>query len=333
MAYSAPMKAVTYSRYGPPDRLNVEEVPVPVPKDNQVLVRVHAASLNSWDWDLLRGGALVRPESPFRPKYRILGADVAGVVTETGSAVTRFKPGDAVFGDLSEGGWGTLAEFVAADEAMLARKPDGLDFTGAAAIPQAGSLAFQGIRGKRPARPGDRVLVNGAGGGVGSFAVQIAKLDGAEVTAVDRGDKRDFMRELGAHKVLDYRATDYTRTGDRYDLILDMIDGKSMFAYRNALRPGGHFVMVGGTWRGILRCFTVGGAISAAGDRKLGMLFWRPRVSDYEDLATLVAAGQIRPAIHATFPLAEAAEAFRLIASGDIRGKVVIRIEGTESAG
>ena len=206
----------------------------------------------------------------------------------------------------------------------LAAKPEQLSFAEAAAIPQAGSLALQGIRGKMPVTPGMAVLINGAGGGVGSFAVQLAKLDGAEVTAVDRGDKLDFMRELGADHVLDYRETNFTQSGARYDLIIDMIDRRSMFAYWRTLKPAGRFEMVGGTWRGIFRCFVIGGLISAFGDRKLGLLFWQIRPQDYLDLAALAAEGSVRPQIHRTFPLAEAAEAFRLIASGDIQGKAVV---------
>jgi len=232
------MKAVVYRRYGSPNRLRLRDVEKPQPADNEVLVRVHAASVNSWDWDLLTGIAMIRMEGPFRPKYKILGADIAGVVEAVGKDVTRFHPGEAVFGDMSESGWGGFAEYATIDADFLAAKPDELSYIEAAAIPQTGSLALQGLRDKRTISPGDQVLINGAGGGVGAFAVQIAKHMGAEVTAVVHTSKFECVRSLGADHFIDYTLEDYTGTGDRYDLILDMVAGRSMFAYARA-QPGG----------------------------------------------------------------------------------------------
>ncbi|MHA1559101.1 MAG: NAD(P)-dependent alcohol dehydrogenase [Alphaproteobacteria bacterium] len=317
------MKAVVYRRYGSPDRLRLRDVEKPVPKHNEVLVRVHAASVNSWDWDLLTGRALVRIEGPFRPKYEILGADIAGVVETVGKDVTRFHPGEAVFGDLSESGWGGFAEYATIDAGLLAAKPDELSYVEAAAIPQAGSLALQGL-GKRPIGPGDQVLINGAGGGVGSFAVQIAKHLGAEVTAVDHTSKFEFVHTLGADHFIDYTLEDYTGTGDRYDLILDMVADRSMFAYARALNPGGAFVMVGGSIRALLRCVSVGATITATSDKSFRILPWRPRRADFEELGALAVAGTVRPAIDRTYKLANAAEALQQIGDGEVKGKVVI---------
>lgn len=321
------MRAVTYHRYGPPEVLSVSDLPKPVPKDDEVLIRVRASSLNSWDWDLLVGSALGRIGGPFRPPYTILGADVAGVVEAVGANVTRFAPGDAVMGDLSESGWGALAEYVCARAPFLTIKPEGLSFEEAAAIPQAGGLALQGLRDRSQVAPGKSVLVNGAGGGMGSFAVQIAKHLGAEVTGVDHGDKLAFMRALGADHVLDYREVDFTRTGRCYDLILDAVARRPAARFARALNPGGALVVVGGTIPALLGVAVGGRFVGKKEGKSLGVLVWRSRGEDFAALAGMAVRGEIRPAVDKVYPLAETPEAFRRIGAGAAKGKLVIRVD------
>jgi NADPH:quinone reductase-like Zn-dependent oxidoreductase len=317
------MKAAVYDRYGSPPELR--DVPKPSPGDNDVLIRVHASSVNSWDWDKFAGTLQGKLESPFKPKNPILGADVAGTVEAVGSKVTRFKPGDAVFGDIAESGWGGFAEYAKADEKYLVLKPDGMSFEQAAAIPQAGLLALQALR-RRKIVPGEKVLINGAGGGVGSFAIQMAKHSGAEVTGVDRGEKFDVMRSVGADHVIDFTQQDFTQTGKRCDVILDVTTRHSMFAYARALNPGGRYVVVGGTLRAIFRAVTVGALISLLGDRKIGLLLWHPSTDDLEEMKSLFAAGVVVPVIDRTYPLSEAGEALRHVGEGRAKGKIVISI-------
>jgi len=242
------VKAIVYTKYGPPDVLELKEVEKPTPKDNEVLIKVHAASVNSWDWDLLRGTPFLnRLGGLLKPKYKILGADIAGRVEAVGRNVKRFQPGDEVFGDLSECGWGGFAEYVCARENALALKPASMTFEEVAAVPQAAVMALQGLRDKGQIQPGQKVLINGAGGGVGTFAVQIAKSFGAEVTGVDSTRKLDMMRSIGADQVIDYTREDFTKSGQRYDLILDVVAYRSIFDYKRALSPKGIYVFVGGS--------------------------------------------------------------------------------------
>jgi NADPH:quinone reductase-like Zn-dependent oxidoreductase len=317
------MKAAVYDRYGSPPELR--DVPKPSPGDNDVLIRVHASSVNSWDWDKFAGTLQGKLESPSKPKNPILGADVAGTVEAVGGRVTRFKPGDAVFGDIAESGWGGFAEYARTAEKYLVLKPDGMSFEQAAAIPQAGLLALQALR-KRKIVPGEKVLINGAGGGVGTFAIQMAKHFGAEVTGVDRGEKLDVMRSVGADHVIDFAEVDFTQTGQRYDCILDVTTRHSMFAYARALNPGGRYVVVGGSMRAIFRAVTVGALISLLGGRKIGLLLWHPSTDDLEEMKALFAAGAVVPVIDRTYPLAEAGEALRHVGEGRARGKIVISI-------
>ncbi len=254
------MKAVVRERYGPPEMLRLEEVDRPIPKDNEVLVQVRAVSVNASDWEILRGKPLYsRIGGPFRPSHRTLGSDIAGRVEAIGSAVTRFRPGDEVFGD-NLALMGGFAEYARAAEKSLALKPTGLSFEEAAAIPQAGVIALQGIRRKGNVQPGQRVLINGAGGGAGSFAVQLAKVAGAEVTGVDSTAKLDFVRSLGADHVVDYTREDFTRTGEHYDLVLDVTAHRSVFDYRRALAARGRYLYVGGSVSTLLQILTVGTA-------------------------------------------------------------------------
>src|SRR4029453_8773671 len=241
------MKAVVCTRYGSPDVLRYTDVDQPVPKDNEVLVKVRAVALNASDWEVLRGTPLYsRIGGAFRPRHHNLGSDIAGRVEAVGGAVTLFQPGDDVFADIL-GSMGGFAEYVCVPENVLVRMPAGMAYEEAAALPQAGAIALQGIRERGQVRPGQRVLINGAGGGSGMYAIQLAKVDGAEVTGVDNAEKLDFMRTLGADHVIDHRRRDYTRNGCAYDLILDVAAYRSAFAYKRALAPGGRYLYVGGS--------------------------------------------------------------------------------------
>ena len=321
------MKAMVYTRYGLPDVLRLEEVEKPAPNDDEALIKVHAASVNSWDWDLLRGKPLVSRIGALRhPRYKILGADVAGRVEAVGGNVTRLQQGDEVFGDLSGCGWGGFAEYVCAREDALALKPAGLTFEEAAAVPQAAVLALQGLRDKGQVQPGQKVLINGAGGGVGTFAVQIARSFGAEVTGVDSAAKLDLVRSLGAGQVIDYAQEDFTKNGQTYDLILDMVVDRSSFNYKRALRPGGTFVVVGGTTPRILQTVLLGLWLSKTGGKKMGILLHKPDPTDLAFMNELFESRIVAPVIDRRYPLSDVAEALRYFASGQVQGKIVLTI-------
>ena len=268
------MKAAVYHSYGSVDEINIEDVERPIPNENEVLIKVHAASVNSWDWDLVKGKPfIVRVLGGLsHPRNKILGADVAGIIAEVGDKVKKFKVGDAVLGDLSTGRWGGFAEYVSAPETALILKPDSLPFADAAALPQAGVLAHQGIMDYKSLNPGDKVLVNGAAGGVGTYAIQLAKLAGAEVTGVDAAEKLDFVKSVGADHVLDFRTEDFTTSGKQYDLILDVVANRSLAAYKNALRSGGVYVMIGGNMSTIFQCMFMGRWLSIGDSRALRLL-------------------------------------------------------------
>ena len=317
------MKAVVYRKYGSPDELRLEEVPRPSVSDGHVLVRVLASSINSWDWDLLRGRWPREPRSLVRPRIRVLGADVAGRVEAAGSRVTRFRPGDEVYGDISRHGWGGFGEYVSVPAEALAPKPPDMTFEQAAAIPQAAGLALQGLL-KGGLRRGHTILLNGAGGGVGTFAIQMAKAEGAEVVAVDHTAKLDAMRSLGADRVLDYTKEDFTGEGQTYDLILDVVASRSIAAYRRSLRPGGRYVIVGGAIPAIARLGLIGPLVMTGG-RKGGVLVYRPSADDLTRMNELFASGKVVPVIDSTYPLAGVPEAMRRFGEGGVVGKVVIR--------
>jgi len=321
------MKAIVYTERGPPPVFKQIEVEIPTPKDDEVLVKVNATSVNSWDWELLRTRpSMVSLGKRSDPRYKILGADIAGRVEAVGRDVKQFKPGDEVFGDLCQSGWGGFAEYVCARENALSLKPASMTFEEAAAVPQAGLLALQGLRKKRQIQPGQKVLINGAGGGVGTFAVQIAKSYGAEVTGVDSTSKLDMMRSIGADHVIDYTKEDYTKSGQRYDLILDMKGYRSIFDYRRALRPRGIFVMVGGSWGLSFKLIFLGPLISIIGRKKMGILAYKPN-KDLASLIDLIDAGKVVPVIDRRYPLSEVAEALRYLGEGHAKGKLVITVE------
>ena len=321
------MKAIVCDRYGPPDVLQLEEVERPVPRDNQVLVKVHASSLNASDFEILGGAFSARIVGPFRPRNRIPGTDVAGRVVAVGRNIKRLKEGDAVFGDLFTCGHGAFAEYVAVPENALMRKPDSISFEDAATLPQAAKIALQGLRGKRPLKKGQKVLINGAGGGMGTFAVQIAKYYGAEVTGVDSMRKLNMLRAIGADHVIDYAREDCTRGGERYDLILDTITRRSIFDYRRVMAPDGLFVLVGGSRYAIFQALLLGPLVSIASKKKMGI---NPlKVNNEEDLRFLLELnekGKLLPVIDRLSPLSEVPEALSDLSKGLVKGKVVIAV-------
>ena len=324
------MRAAVQERYGPPEVVRVIETERPVPADDEVLVHVRAASVNRADLDGLgpRPG-FVRPIIGFRaPRNTRMGIDVAGVVESVGPAATRFQPGDRVFADLFPHGQGAFAEYVAAAEKAFELMPVDLSFEEAAALPHSAILALQGLRrrGGRTFKPGARVLIVGASGNVGPFAVQIAKSRGAEVTGVCSTGKVDFVRSLGADHVIDYRKVDYLTTGERYDWILDTDSHHPILQVRRALRPNGVYVSLGGSALPILAGMTLGPLVSLASDRWTGlMLWWKP--FDPHDVATLkelIAAGDLKPVIDRAFPLSQIVDALRWVDDGHAAGKVIV---------
>ncbi len=317
------MKAVVYKHYGTSDVLSVQERETPVPKDGEVLIRVHAASINSWDWDMIRGKPwIVRMWGLLQPTHQIPGADIAGVVVATGSGCTRFKSGDEVYGDLNEVGWGGFAEYVSVPEKWLVPKPAFITFEEAAAIPQAGLMALQAVRDKGELRAGQHMLIIGAGGGVGTFAIQLARAVGGIVTAVDAESKLDMLTSLGADDVVDYRRTDITTTGKKFDLIVDVVARHPPGTYKRMLNRGGKFLMIGGTMRAIFQTMAFGKLISDK-ERHVGMLTYRTN-KGLDDFETLLKDGKVRVVVDRVFPMAEIREAFRYYATAAFRGKVVI---------
>jgi NADPH:quinone reductase-like Zn-dependent oxidoreductase len=323
------MKAIVRSRYGSPDVLQLIEVAKPAPKGDEVLVRVHAASVNAGDLDYLYGRPLFgRMFTGLRhPRNHRLGLDVAGQVEATGEEVKSVHSGDEVFGDMTSYGFGAFAEYVCAPEKAFAPKPVGMTFEEAATVPQAAILALQGLRGKRQLQPGARVLINGAGGSVGTFAVQIAKYFGAEVTGVDSTSKLDLVRSIGADHVMDYTREDFTKSGQRYDRILDIWGRSSIFDYRRALSPTGTYAMVGGSTGRIFQVLILGPLISMNERKTMGLMWWRGfRKEDVEFLTELIGGGKVSPVIDRRFHLSEVPDALRYLEAGHAQGKLVITV-------
>lgn len=318
------MKAIVHYLYGPPDVLEIREVATPAPGDHDVLIKVMAASVNRSDWEGVIGRPLyARMGGWRRPRQPGLGTDVAGRVEAVGGAVESFGPGDEVFGDVMYHGGSSFAEYVRVPEtAPLVHKPPTITFSEASTLPQAALIALQGTAGR--IKPGDRVLINGAGGGAGAFAVQMAKAAGAQVTGVDNGHKQDFMRSVGADHVLDHTKTDYTKTGS-YDLILDLVCERSMFAIRRAIAPGGRYSVVGGSVRALLSALIIGRLLSTGG-RRMGVLMVRPNKKDLLRVADLVATGELRTTIERSYPLERVPDALRHLGEGRALGKLVIEV-------
>jgi NADPH:quinone reductase-like Zn-dependent oxidoreductase len=334
------VKAIPYTRHGPPDVLQLKEVEKPTPKDNEALVKVCAASVNAADVELLRGVFWSRIFELQTPKAKILGSDIAGRVEAVGKNVKQFQPGDEIWGDLSLHGFGAFAEYVAVPEDALRLKPASMTFEEAAAVPTAACNALQNLRGAEPSspslmlsdtgqiQPGQKVLINGAGGGVGTFAVQIAKYYGAEVTAVDSTAKLDMLRSIGADHVIDYTQQDFTKSGQRYDLILDIVASRSISAYKRALNPKGVCVFVGGSTAAIFQALFLAPLVSRMGSQKLGAVMWKPNNKEDLDILTeLFEAGKVVPVIGRRYPLGQVPEALRYLEKEPNLGKIVITVE------
>lgn len=321
------MKATIYTKYGPPEVLQFKDVEKPTPKDNEILIKVHAASVNAADWHLLRAKPfLVRLMGMglLKPKNKILGADISGRVEAVGRNVKQFQPGDGVFGDIFNCGLGGFAEYVCAHEDALVLKPDSLTFEEAASVPLAALTALHGLRDKGHIQPGQKVLVNGASGGVGTFAVQLAKYFGAEVTTVCSTRNLDLMRTLGADHVIDYTQEDFTKNGQHYDLILAANGYHSIFDYNRALSPKGIYVMSGGSGTQMFQAMLLGPWISMTGSKKMSSVSSKPNKNDLVFLKELLEAGKVVPVIDRRYPLSEVAEAIRYLEEGHAKGKVVI---------
>ncbi len=323
------MQAMTYRAYGTPDVLQPTKVARPVPEAGEALVQVHAASLNQADLYLLRGEPLpLRLSAGLRrPRRPTLGADIAGRVVAVGSGVTRLQPGDAVYGDLSAYGLGGFAEYVCARDEALAPKPASLSFAQAAAVPMAAVTALQGLRASGPVAAGERVLIHGASGGVGTFAVQLARAMGAQVTAVCSARNVEQARTLGAEHVIDYAQEDFTRDGRRYDLILVVNGRRSLAEYRRALSPRGRLVVAGGDVGTIMQATLLGPVLSLAHSITVRGLVARPSRDDLLFVGQLLDSGVVVPVIDRCYPLGELPEAMRYLAGGHACGKVVITME------
>lgn len=321
------MKAIVYTQYGGPEVLQLTDVEKPSPGDNEVLVKVHAVSLNDWDWGKLDGHSLFnRLFSGLRkPRRPILGSDIAGRIEAVGKNVRRFQPGDEVFGDLS-GRWGGFAEYVCADEKALAVKPPGMSFEEAAAIPQAAMLAVQGLIDKGHIQRGQKLLINGAGGGVGTFGLQIAQLYGVEVTVVDGPGKLEMLRSLGAVHVIDYTKEDFTKNGQRYDLILDVKTNRPIFHYLRALNPKGIYVTVGGSMARLFQALLLMPWLSVFSQKKVRIVVLKPN-KDLVYMNELFQAGKVKPVIDGPYMLEDVPDAFRLFGKGDHKGKIVISVK------
>ena len=328
------MKAIVYREYGPPDVLHCEEIDKPVPGDKEILIKVRAAALNPLDWHMMRGkpyimramgGALQRPKTA-----RTVGVDVAGVVEAVGKLVTKFEPGDWVFGDVFGTRCGAVAEYTCAPESKFVTKPHRLTFEQAAAVPVAGFTALQGLRDKARVRPGEKVLINGAAGGVGTFAVQIAKALGAEVTGVCGTRNVEMVRSLGADHAIDYTKEDFTKGAERYDAILDAVGNRSLSDMKRALKPKGACVVVAGPdgkWLGPLVRFIQAPALSPFGSQKLTPLIANPNTEDLTILREMIELGKVTPVIDRCYSFEETPAAMRYLEEGHARGKVIVTVD------
>ncbi|MCP3164396.1 NAD(P)-dependent alcohol dehydrogenase [Myxococcus qinghaiensis] len=322
------MRAITFYEYGSPQVLKLEERPVPTPGAGQVLVRVRACSLNAADWHILRADPFLARLAVglFKPRYNVLGCDLAGVVEAAGPGVTRFKAGDEVMGELGSSNWGAFAEYVCAPQGVLASKPASLGFVEAAAAPLAGVTALQGLRREGRLQAGESVLVNGASGGVGTFAVQLAKALGAKVTAVCSARNQELVRSLGADQVIDYAKEDFTRSGQRYDVILAANGYHPLSAYERALAPGGRYVMTGGAGKQMAAALLLGPLRSLGSRKRLGYLTMKSNLEDLEYLRDRLADGSVRSVIDRTYPFEELPQALAYLEEGHARGKVAIHL-------
>ncbi len=322
------MKAIILKSYGLPDVLGIGEVAKPVPRDEEVLVRIHSSSINDWDWGMVRG-------KPFiirlifglkKPKINIPGVDISGKIEAVGDKVGAFKIGDEVYCDLSECGFGGFAEYVCVPEKTLSKKPSNISHNDAAALPHAGLLALQGLVDKGKVKSGQRVLINGAGGGVGTLGIQILKSYGVEVTGVDSAEKLDLMQSLGFDSVLDYKKVDFTETGEKYDLILDTNSNRSVFKYARALKKNGTYVTVGGSMSRLFEILLIGSLLSLFTSKKLSVLSLEPN-KGLDRISKLVEKGQLRPVVDGPYRFDQIPELIQYLGEGKHRGKIVVEIE------
>jgi NADPH:quinone reductase-like Zn-dependent oxidoreductase len=323
------MKAIVYTEYGSPDVLQLKEVEKPVPKDNEVLVKIHAAAITVGDLIFVKGEPfLARLGSGLlKPKHKIPGKEMAGRVEAVGVNVTQFKPGDEVFGDLYVCGLGAFAEYVCVPENAIALKPVNMSFEEAAAVAESAIVALQGLRDTGKIKPGQKVLINGASGGVGTFAVQIAKSFGAVVTAVCSTRNLAMARSIGADYVIDYTQEDFTQNGQHYDLILAANGYHPISDYKRALSPKGTYVMTGGSMAQMSQAMIQGPWISMTGSQKMSNMSLKPNKKDLVFMKELLEAGKVKPVIDRCYPLAEVPEALRYLDEGHAQGKVVITVE------
>ena len=323
------MKAIYARKYGGPEVLELRDIERPSPKPNEVLVKVHAASLNAADIEILRGAWSSRFMSPLRPKNKIIGTDVAGKIEAVGDEVTELKVGDEVLGDLLYHGHGTFAEYVCAPEKAFTLKSSSMSFEEAATYPQAGVIALQALRGKKQIESGHKVLINGGGGGMGTFGIQIAKNYGAEVTGVDSARKLEVMQSIGADHVLDYQQDDFTKIGNTYDVIVDTVAKRTIAEYKRLLNPGGLFVMIGGSRSAIFQALVLGPRHSGDDDKHLGLNLWSKPYNkeDMGFLEELFESGDVVPVIDRRCPLSKVPEALKYLEEGLAIGKVVITMD------
>jgi len=325
------MKASIYTKYGPPNVLELKEVEKPIPNDDQVLIKVYAASVNPAELHLLRADPFFARfySGLLKPKNTILGADISGRVETVGRNIKQFHIGDEVFGDLSDSGWGGFAQYVCAPENALGLKPANLSFEEAAAVPLAAIAALQGLRNKGKIQSGQKVLINGASGGVGTFAVQIAKSFGTEVTGVCSTKNLNMVSSIGADHVIDYTQVDFTRNGQNYDLIFDAVGNRSVSDFKRALSPNGICAVAGfSNFSHLLMIILQGSWVSITGSKKIGLMETaKPNHKDLVFIKELIEAGKVKPIIDRRYPLSEVAEAFQYLEKKHARGKIVITVE------
>ena len=323
------MKAVVLESYGLTDGLKLQDVEKPKPKAGEVLVKIHATSINDWDWCLMRGSPFyIRLICGlFKPNVRIPGAEIAGTIEAIGENVTQFQPDDAVYGDISECGFGGFAEYVCVPSTALARKPDSMTFTEAVALPHAAMLAIQGLIDIGQIQPGQKILINGAGGGVGTLGVQIAKTLGVEnISGVDRSDKFEMMRSVGFSQTIDYTEVDFTQSEEQYDLVLDTKTNRSIFKYLRVLKSQGCYVTVGGTISALLQTLFFGAIINRFSQKKVCLVALKPN-KDLDYVNRLFEAGEIKPVLDGPYKLSDIPKLIHYFGMGQHKGKVVISLE------
>jgi NADPH:quinone reductase-like Zn-dependent oxidoreductase len=323
------MKAFIYEKYGPPDVLELREIEKPKPKENEILIKIIAASVNAYDWHIMKADPFfmrLMGSGLFKPKNNILGVDIAGIVEAVGENAGKLNPGDEIYGDVSGGGGGGFAEYVCVSEKTVTHKPASLSFEEAAAVPLAAITALQGLRDHGQIKSGQQVLINGASGGVGTFAVQIAKSYDTEVTAVCSTGKMDMVRSLGADQVIDYTREDFTKSGKTYDLIFAANGNRSVFAYSRALKPNGIYVVAGGSMSQFIQTALLGPFISMMGKKKIKSFVARPNQDDLNIMTELIESGKVKPLIDRRYPFSQLPDAIRYVDEGHAIGKVVINI-------